>query len=98
MGRYTIVVDDDIDVYNLDEVLWALCTRSDPRRSITVLDRCWSGPLDPIITAEHAGMNSRAIIDACRPWEWRDRFPREIRMDPTIQQRVIEKWGPLLFG
>ena len=30
LGRYTIVVDDDIDPTNLNEVLWALCTRSDP--------------------------------------------------------------------
>ena len=49
LGRYTIVVDDDIDPTNLNEVLWAVCTRSDPVQDIEILRRCWSGPLDPII-------------------------------------------------
>ena len=36
-GRYVIVVDDDIDVSNLEEVIWAMCTRSDPADSIDII-------------------------------------------------------------
>ncbi|MFC2060391.1 UbiD family decarboxylase [Chloroflexota bacterium] len=39
-GRYTIVVDDDIDPSNLSEVMWAVATRSDPDRSIQILPDC----------------------------------------------------------
>src|SRR5207247_329656 len=47
LGRLVIVVDDDIDVTDLDEVMWAVCTRSDPERSIALIKWAWSGPLDP---------------------------------------------------
>ena len=67
-GRYTIVVDDDIDVSNLEEVIWALLTRSDPATSIDIIRNAWSTPLDPRIEPERkeAGdyTNSRAVIDA----------------------------------
>lgn len=96
MGRYIIVVDEDVDVSDLDHVLWALCTRSDPEHSIKILDRAWSGPLDPIIPKERAGHSSRAIIDACRPWEWRKDFPAEIRNDPELVRQLMEKWGSAL--
>src|SRR5215472_14335152 len=48
-GRYVIVVDDDIDVSNLEEVIWALITRSDPATSIDIVRGAWSTPLDPRI-------------------------------------------------
>jgi UbiD family decarboxylase len=96
MGKYIVVVDDDIDVYNLDEVLFALFTRTDPSRSITLVDRCWSGPLDPAIHPDAKGFSSRALIDACRPWEWRDRFPEVHSVKPELQDQVRAKW-PELF-
>src|SRR5262249_56906101 len=96
MGRYIIVVDEDVDVCDLDHVLWAICTRSDPEYSIKILDRAWSGPLDPIIPKDRAGHSSRAIIDACRPWEWRKQFPAQIRTDPALERRLLDKWGPAL--
>ena len=37
LGRYVIVVDEDIDIFNNDEVLWALATRSDPQESIDIV-------------------------------------------------------------
>ncbi len=54
-GRYTIVVDDDIDVSNLNEVMWALLTRSDPATSIDIIRGAWSTPLDPRIEPETQG-------------------------------------------
>ena len=84
LGRYTVVVDDDIDPTNLDEVLWAVCTRSDPVKDIEILRRCWSGPLDPIIPKDQKGFNSRAIIDATRPYEWLRYFSAGV----AIEQRI----------
>ena len=98
-GRYTIVVDDDIDVSNLEEVVWALLTRSDPATSIDIIRNAWSTPLDPRIEPERkeAGdyTNSRAIIDACRPFHWRDKFPAVNLPSPERRREALQRFGHL---
>lgn len=96
LGRYVVVVDDDIDITNSEDVLWAISSRSDPSRSIEILRRCWSGPLDPAIPREEVGYSSRAIIDATRPYEWRDKFPHATAADPEKKAAVRKKWEKLL--
>ncbi len=92
-GRYVIVVDEDIDPTNMQEVLWALCTRSNPEKDIDIIRRCWSTVMDPVIRKPAQGyFNSRAIIDACKPFEWREEFPAEIRIDPALAERVRAKF------
>jgi UbiD family decarboxylase len=99
-GRYVIVVDDDIDVSNLEEVIWALITRSDPATSIDIIRGAWSTPLDPRIEPERKAAgdftNSRAIIDACRPWHWRDQFPAVNMPSPEERRIGMEKFGHLM--
>jgi UbiD family decarboxylase len=95
MGRYSIVVDEDIDPFDLKQVMWALCTRCDPESSVDLIRRCWSGPLDPIIPRERAGFNSRLVFEAVRPYEWKDRFPPVVERDREIEQRVRQKWKEL---
>jgi UbiD family decarboxylase len=92
LGRYVIVVDEDIDVTNLDEVVWAMCTRSDPATSVDILRRTWSGPLDPIIPPGQKGHNSRMIVEAVRPYEWRDRFPAISQISSETRDEVSSKW------
>lgn len=96
IGRYTIVVDEDIDPADTRQVLWALATRSDPARSIEIARRFWSGPLDPVIPRGEKGHNSRAIIDACKPYEWKEDFPAAITIGAELKERVLSKWGHLL--
>ncbi len=98
LGRFTVVVDEDIDVMNLDEVMWAICTRCDPEKDIDILRRCWSGPLDPIIPPGQKGHNSRALIDATRPFEWRDQFPRVAESSPEKRAEVLKKWGKAILS
>lgn len=93
IGRYVVVVDDDIDVMDLGQVVWAMCTRSDPERSIDFIKRAWSGPLDAAIRPEEKGFNSRALIDATRPWEWRDKFPKVNMPSPEVEKKARDKWG-----
>ena len=99
-GRYVIVVDDDIDVSDLEELMWAVVTRSDPATSIDIIKNAWSTPLDPRLepSQREAGdyTNSRAIIDACRPWHWRDEFPKVNIPSPDMAKRAREKFGYLL--
>lgn len=97
MGRYIIVVDEDIDPMNTFDVLWALTTRSDPVKDIDIIRRAWSGPLDPVIPrGPEVGFNSRAIIDACKPYEWIDRFPAVSESTPELQASIVEKWAQVL--
>ena len=98
LGRYTVVVDTDIDPMDLELVMWAICTRSEPAESIDIIPRMWSGPLDPRIQPGKKGFSSRAIIDATRPFEWRDQFPRSQQPTPEWRRKAMEKWGWLLGG
>jgi len=99
-GKYVVVVDDDVDASNLEEVMWAVVTRSDPATSIDIITNSWSTPLDPRLTPEDREKgnytNSRAIIDACRPFHWRDRFPLVNRLSPKDLCEAREKFGYLL--
>jgi 4-hydroxy-3-polyprenylbenzoate decarboxylase len=96
LGRYVVVVDDDIDITKSDDVIWALGSRSDPARSIEILERCWSGPLDPAIPREEKGLSSRALIDATRPYDWRDKFPPVSGHSAELKDKVRKKWQRLL--
>lgn len=96
-GRYVVVVDEDIDPTNTNDVLWALCFRTDPEKDIDIIRRTWSTPLDPMIRKPaDAFFSSRAIIDACKPYEWMQEFPREVKPNPKLEEKVKEKWGSIL--
>ncbi|GAB6173968.1 UbiD family decarboxylase [Paradesulfitobacterium aromaticivorans] len=97
LGRYVIVVDEDIDPYNFDEVLWALSTRVDPQRAIEIVKECWSGPLDPVIPVEEKGYNSRALILACKPFPWKDKFPPSIQYSAELKEQVRRKFAGGVF-
>ncbi|MBI2357329.1 MAG: UbiD family decarboxylase [Deltaproteobacteria bacterium] len=101
-GKYVVVVDDDIDVSNLEEVVWAMITRSDPATSIDIIRNAWSTPLDPRIPPEDRAKgqmtNSRAIIDATRPYAWRDKFPAVNLPSAEVARKTREKFSYLLEG
>jgi UbiD family decarboxylase len=95
-GRYVIVVDDDIDPTNTNDVLWAMSTRSDPASDIDFIRRAWSTALDPMVRpGSEAMVNSRAVIDACRPFEWLSEFPEVAESPPELQAQVRLKWAHL---
>ncbi len=95
MGKYTIVVDEDIDVTNLEEVLWAVCTRTDPATSIDFIRRAWASKAEPMLRPGEPAFNSRAVIDACKPFEWIADFPRVAEADPAYLRELEKKWTGL---
>jgi len=99
-NKYIVVVDDDVDVTNLEELWWAMLTRSDPATSIDIIKNARSSPADPRIAPEDRAVgnliNSRAIIDACRPFHWKDDFPAVNAPSPERARRAKEKFGHLL--
>jgi 4-hydroxy-3-polyprenylbenzoate decarboxylase len=97
-GRIVVVVDDDIDVTDMNDVLWAIFTRMDPERSVDIIKRALSSPLDPAIPPNDKRYNSRLLIDATRPFEWKDKFATPIGPDPKTKAETRQRWGYLLTG
>jgi 4-hydroxy-3-polyprenylbenzoate decarboxylase len=91
-GRFVVVVDHDVDVFDLDEVLWALATRCDPARDSQVVTGAWSSRLDLAVPRDERGRNSRLILDATRPWERRAEFPEPTRTRERTRA-IRERWG-----
>ncbi|MEE8349058.1 MAG: UbiD family decarboxylase [Acidobacteriota bacterium] len=102
-GRYVVVVDDDIDPSNLEAVIWALCTRSDPSSDIDKITASLGTPLDPIAPEEPGThmleyTSARAIIFAVKPFSQlrQGRFPKVVEANPEVQNRILKKWKEIL--
>ena len=93
-GRWVVVVDEDIDPSNMFDVVWAMSTRCDPPEDIQYIKRSWSTPLDPLLFAP-PWQNNRAIVDACRPWGMKEKFPRVAEASPELKEKVRSKWPQL---
>jgi len=98
-NRFVVVVDDDIDPTDTNQVLWALCTRTDVIEDVDVMKRCWSTPLDPMAYAGEGPryFNNRMIIDACRPYDRLQTFPPVARTAVAEADELRARW-PELFG
>ncbi len=97
MSRYTVVVDEDIDPSNLQEVMWAVATRTDPEIDIDIIKRGMGSKNDPMFVAYryNAPYNSKAIIDACRPYDHLHEFPAVAEASKELQEKVKAKWKDL---
>jgi UbiD family decarboxylase len=102
MGRMVVVVDEDIDPSNLADVMWAVTTRCEPSESVDIIRNAWSSSLDPRIPQERREIgetsHSKMIIDACRPFGWREVFPQSSALLPEEAAAVESKWKDALSG
>jgi 4-hydroxy-3-polyprenylbenzoate decarboxylase len=73
-----------------------MSTRSDPATDIEILRRSWGSKLDPMLVPGDPQFNSRAIVDACRPWERLDTFPQVAESDPAYLREIRERWHSVL--
>jgi 4-hydroxy-3-polyprenylbenzoate decarboxylase len=100
MARLVVVVDDDVDPSNLNDVMWAVATRCEPAEQVDIVRKAWSSALDPRIPPEQkaAGItsHSKLIVDACRPFAWRDRFPPPSALSLAEARAIEDKWGGAL--
>ncbi|MEK6748298.1 MAG: 4-hydroxy-3-polyprenylbenzoate decarboxylase [Pseudomonadota bacterium] len=93
--KFVIVTDDDIDVRNWKDVIWAMTTRMDPIRDTVMIDNT---PIDYLDFASPvSGLGSKMGLDATHKWpgETQREWGRPIRMDAATQQRVDAMWAEL---
>src|ERR1043165_1587049 len=93
--KFVIVVDDDIDARDWKDVMWALSTRMDPARDITVIENT---PIDYLDFASPvSGLGGKIGLDATDKigGETNREWGRKIRMDDDIVRTVTEKWPRL---
>ena len=98
-GKYTIVVDEDIDPSNWDEVAWAISSRVDPATQIELLHGHLNTPLDTAVSPEKRARGdyrmARVIINACKPYHWRKEFSEVITYPQELREQVKEKFAHL---
>ena len=90
-----IVVDDDVDIRDWKEVIWAMSTRTDTARDTLIVENT---PIDYLDFASPvAGLGSKMGIDATNKWpgETQREWGRPIVMDAAVKQRVDVLWGEL---
>ncbi len=95
--KFIVVVDDDVDIRDWKEVIWAITTRVDPVRDTTMID---STPIDYLDFASPvSGLGSKMGIDATNKWpgETVREWGRTITMDADVKARVDKLWAQLGF-
>ena len=97
IGRWIVVVDDDIDPSDIHDVIWAMGTRCDPKTRTHMLDHCWSSRIDTMVTDYDRLYNSRMVIDACIPYERLGDFPRVAQTSQGLAEEVRKRF-PDVFG
>ena len=103
LGRYTVVVEEDIDPSNLEQVIWAIVTRGRPREAIQILDHCLANSTDPTVpVAEKKQMlpdpvhSSRAVIDACRDFDSKPDWYPVARVSTELRSRILRKFPGII--
>ena len=99
MGAYglktVIVVDDDIDPWDISRVMYALSFRFQPNRS-QVIKRGRSTPLDPSLPINAREITGRLLLDATIPYDWKEK-PIPIELDPDVVKKIEARWSELGF-
>ncbi|MCL5961556.1 MAG: UbiD family decarboxylase [Chloroflexi bacterium] len=96
-ARFIVTVDEDIDPYNMEDVLWAMSMRSEPERDVEVLKECWSGSIDPAVPEVKRlrgdFTTGKTIIIANNPVYRRGEFPAVVSACSAAKAAALEKWG-----
>ncbi|MDA0796239.1 MAG: 4-hydroxy-3-polyprenylbenzoate decarboxylase [Proteobacteria bacterium] len=93
--KFVIVTDDDIDVRNWEDVIWAMTTRMDPLRDTVMIENT---PIDYLDFASPvSGLGSKMGLDATNkmPGETSREWGEPILMDEAVKQRIDELWDDL---
>ncbi len=90
--KFIIVTDDDVEIRNWKEVIWAITTRVDPARDTLIVENT---PIDYLdFASPMAGLGGKMGLDATNKWpeETKRIWGKPIQMDPKIKTRIDELW------
>ena len=93
--KFVIIVDEDINIRDWKEVIWAITTRTDAARDTLIVENT---PIDYLDFASPvAGLGSKMGIDATNKWpgETQREWGRMITMDESVKRRVDALWDSL---
>jgi len=93
--KFIIVTDDDVDIRDWKEVIWAITTRVDPARDTLIVENT---PIDYLDFASPiSGLGGKMGLDATNKWpgETSREWGTPIMMDDTVKQKVDAMWGEL---
>ncbi len=93
--KFVVVVDDDVNTRDWKDVIWAITTRVDPARDVTLIENT---PIDYLDFASPvSGLGSKMGLDATNKWpgETDREWGRPIRQDPEVRQRIDDIWDEL---
>ena len=96
--KFVIVTDDDVNVRDWNDVIWAMTTRMDPVRDTTLVENT---PIDYLDFASPvSGLGGKVGFDATNKWpgETDREWGRPIAMDPAVKARVDAIWDDLGIG
>jgi 4-hydroxy-3-polyprenylbenzoate decarboxylase len=102
--RYLVMVDDDIDPTNRALVEWAITSRVDPSAQVHIQRGRWGNAINPAgMTPEKRAIEDYSmgtmIIDACRPFQWRQDWGsmfKESDIDEGLRRQTADKWESVL--
>ncbi len=94
--KWVIAVDEDIDPCDMDQVLWAMASRSHPVDDIDILRDTWSTQLDPSqYPAENRPYGSKALINACKDHKNIKNFSKRTMLSKKVYDKVTGDWERL---
>jgi hypothetical protein len=77
-----------------------MCTRVDPATSVDIIRDAWTADLDPRVAPEKREAGDltvgRMLINACKPFAWRDQFPKTNVFNAEQRKIVENRWSQLL--
>ena len=94
--KFIVVTDDDVDIRQWSEVVWAITTRMDPVRDVTLADNT---PIDYLDFASPvSGLGGKMGLDATNKWpgETSREWGRPIHMDAAVQTKVAHVFDEIM--
>jgi 4-hydroxy-3-polyprenylbenzoate decarboxylase len=99
LTKMFIVVDHDVNVHNIDDVIWAVTARTDPKRDIMIIENAPTDTLDPASPLLNLG--SKLGIDATTKWK-EEGYEREVQelavVDEETKNLVDQRWREYGIG
>ncbi len=94
--KWIIAVDEDVDPTDINQVIWAMCSRCNPIEDIDLLRNTWSTWLDPTQNPpEERPYGSKALINACKEHRYLPVFSKRTTLRREIYDRVASRWQKL---